>query len=256
MAVRRWFGALLVIVLGAVLITTGLTRNGAVVGIPAPTCGEVTVGTPAPCPEGTINITDADMAPNGPTPPATWSVDVSTANCVLPQGGTAETITVPDKSTGTSTPLYVYDDLNFSVPCVYTLAEAPVADWSPSFNPPSPVSIPYDSTPSQSHEDVTLTNTSTVPPPPKKTPPPNTRIIKTTIHQKKHTVRFAFRANQYGATFRCTLAKSGHKRASHKCSSPKTYRRLTKGRYRFTVRASGKGGADKTPATKRFRLTR
>jgi hypothetical protein len=101
---------------------------------------------------------------------------------------------------------------------------------------------------------VTLTNTSTQKPPPPK--PPNTRITKTTVHRKRHTVRFAFRASQHGATFRCTLAKSGHKSTSHKCSSPKTYRRLTKGRYMFTVRASGKGGTDKTPARKRFRLTR
>jgi hypothetical protein len=252
-AVRRWFGAFLIVGLGVVLITTGLPRNGAVVGTAQPTCGDTGGGVEPPCPEGTINITEADASPKGPpTQQATWSVDITTANCVLPQGGTSETVTVPNKGTGSSTPLYVFDALNFTDPCVYTLVEEPVADWSPSFNPPSPVSISWDNFPTGSHEDVTVTNTSTKKPPPK--PRPNTSLVKTTINQRRHTVRFAFRASQHGATFHCALAKSGRKRTYHKCTSPKTYRKLTKGRYLFTVRASGKGGTDKTPARKRFRI--
>jgi hypothetical protein len=157
------------IILGVVLITTGLPRNGAVVGEAPPTCGEVNnvVGAVASCPEGTINITKVDVPPNGPpTPQATWSVDISTTNCVLPQGGTSETVTVPDKGTGSSTPLFIYTDVTSRSQCVYTLAEEPVAGWSPSFDPPSPVTIPFDNTSSDSHEDVTLTNTSTVTPTP------------------------------------------------------------------------------------------
>jgi hypothetical protein len=252
--VRRWFGACLIVGLGVVLITTGLPRNGTVVGTAPPICGAVTVGSFGPCPEGTINITGVDVASKVPsTPPATWLVDISTADCVFPQGGTSQTVTVPDKGTGVSTTLYLYTDVTDRTQCVYTLVEEPVTDWSPSFNPPSPVSITFDGN-QTSVESVTLTNTSTKKPPPPKKPRPKTSLKKTTINQKRHTARFAFRANQHGATFHCALAKSGHKRRYHSCTTPKTYRKLKKGRYLFTVRASGKGGTDKTPARKRFRI--
>ncbi len=38
------------------------------------------------------------------------------------------------------------------------------------------------------------------------------------------------------------------------CRSPKTYKHLPPGRYRFTVRAVGAGGTDLTPARRTFRI--
>ena len=81
---------------------------------------------------------------------------------------------------------------------------------------------------------------------------PNTKITKRpnpVIHQPKAT--FKFKAiPAAGASFQCKLDSKPYKR----CSSPKTYRHLDKGRHKFKVRAKGPGGTDPTPATAGFKV--
>jgi hypothetical protein len=83
--------------------------------------------------------------------------------------------------------------------------------------------------------------------------PPQTKISK---HPRKRTAvrlaRFAFRADQPGASFQCKLDKRPFK----PCASP-FKRRVKPGRHSFSVRAvSPKVGADPTPASFRWIVVR
>ena len=83
---------------------------------------------------------------------------------------------------------------------------------------------------------------------------PNTTITKATIRKSKHKATFAFMAAGGATSFQCKLKKGTSSARYRPCSSPKTYKRPTHGRYKFFVRAVGSGGADPTPATYRFKI--
>jgi hypothetical protein len=83
---------------------------------------------------------------------------------------------------------------------------------------------------------------------------PNTRITGATISSRKHRASFRFKATGVATGFRCELKRAGHAARLRHCSSPKAYKRLERGKYVFEVRAVGPGGADPTPARKRFRI--
>jgi hypothetical protein len=87
---------------------------------------------------------------------------------------------------------------------------------------------------------------------------PNTKITKSKIKQRRHKVKFKFKSTRAKATnFQCKLNRKGHKAKPFKrCSSPKKYKHLKRGRYTFKVRAVGPGGKDATPAKKSFRIKR
>jgi hypothetical protein len=87
---------------------------------------------------------------------------------------------------------------------------------------------------------------------------PNTKITKSKIKQRRHKAKFKFKATGAAATgFECKLKRRGHKAKGWKgCSSPKTYRHLKRGRYKFKVRAVGPGGKDNSPAKDKFRIKR
>jgi len=83
---------------------------------------------------------------------------------------------------------------------------------------------------------------------------PDTVITSAKIKSARHKATFSFAAVGSGTSFQCMLKKP-HKAATFKsCTSPKTYKHLKHGRYKFSVRAVGLAGADLTPATKRFRI--
>lgn len=92
---------------------------------------------------------------------------------------------------------------------------------------------------------------------------PNTKLTSRRLNRRKHTARFKFKAVGPASRFQCALvkrkaAKKGHKPRRRKprysrCRSPKTYKHL-RGSYTFYVRAIGKRGADRTPATATFRM--
>ena len=91
-------------------------------------------------------------------------------------------------------------------------------------------------------------------------PPHGTTITKAKINKKKHKATFKFRASGTITGFQCALARSKGKH--HKagklvfraCSSPKTYKHLKHGRYKFEVRAVNSAGVDSTPAIKKFKI--
>lgn len=90
---------------------------------------------------------------------------------------------------------------------------------------------------------------------------PDTKITKATISAKKGSAAFKFKATGTATGFQCALvkqAKAHHKKAkvSFKgCRSPKSYKHVKGGRYTFYVRAVNAAGADKTPATKSFKIS-
>jgi hypothetical protein len=78
---------------------------------------------------------------------------------------------------------------------------------------------------------------------------------------KKSKVKFSFSSPDAGAKFECALVKKkkGKKKAAkpkfRPCRSPQVYR-LKPGAYKFSVRAVLNGVADKSPATRGFRVVR
>jgi PKD domain len=86
---------------------------------------------------------------------------------------------------------------------------------------------------------------------------PDTRITRARISRRSHRASFRFRSvGGAGGSFQCRLLRRKARRSPRfsACRSPKTYRHLTRGRYRFEVRAVDSAGADPTPARKSFRL--
>lgn len=70
-------------------------------------------------------------------------------------------------------------------------------------------------------------------------------------HSHKRKVTFAFDSNADGAKFKCFDA-----RGWARCRSPRVFRHLRPGRYKFKVKAIVGGVADPTPATFIFRILR
>ena len=94
--------------------------------------------------------------------------------------------------------------------------------------------------------------------------PPDTKITRTRIIAPRIKARgnagggkatFAFKATKARAKrLQCGLAKAGKDVKFKRCSSPKTFKNLDRGRYVFAARAVGPVGPDATPAEKRFKI--
>ena len=86
--------------------------------------------------------------------------------------------------------------------------------------------------------------------------PPDTTITGATINHVKRKATLTFASVGPATGFQCQLTArpSGKAPAYTACTSPKTYRHLARGKWRFRVRAVGTGGTDTTPAVKRFRI--
>ena len=81
--------------------------------------------------------------------------------------------------------------------------------------------------------------------------PPKTKLESAAIHPRNRKARFRFSSSQPGSSFRCSLDG----RAFKSCSSPKTFRNLTKGRHTFRVKArNAQGALDPSPAKRTFRI--
>ncbi len=159
---KRRFGGVLCLVLGTVLLVTGL-RTGTTgdVGNVVSPCS-ANIGITVACPTGTIAITEETHVTGTPvpTPPANWTVHI-TSSCDDPATGNpvAQDVTVPNNATGTSAALFVFDTTAHSTSCSYALAEtgAPTG-YTATFTPTSPVTIPWDETNSGSSIKVGLAN--------------------------------------------------------------------------------------------------
>jgi hypothetical protein len=76
----------------------------------------------------------------------------------------------------------------------------------------------------------------------------------------RSAAKFKFVSSEAGSTFECKLEGKdvkGKLKRFGACTSPKRYKHLAPGRYRFEVRAiDGAGSADPTPAEDEFKVTR
>jgi hypothetical protein len=82
---------------------------------------------------------------------------------------------------------------------------------------------------------------------------PRTLLRRTQINHAKRKATFRFASGEAGSGFRCKLDKKKYK----PCTSPKTYKKLKRGKHVFRVKARDRAGnVDKTPMVKRFRIKR
>ncbi len=88
---------------------------------------------------------------------------------------------------------------------------------------------------------------------------PETTITKRPPNRSEgSTVRYRFRSDEAGSTFQCKLKGPGLRPAQRRfrgCASPKRYKNLKPGSYRFQIRAvDAEGNRELTPAGDRFRV--
>ena len=97
----------------------------------------------------------------------------------------------------------------------------------------------------------TVTPAPTTPPADKTAPRTSLRTAK--IDQAKRKATFRFGSGEQGSRFSCKLDRKKYK----PCTSPKTYKKLKRGRHVFRVKARDRAGnVDKTPIVRRFRIKR
>lgn len=94
---------------------------------------------------------------------------------------------------------------------------------------------------------------------PPDTDPPESTITKGAPQMtEKNKVRFKFTSDETGSTFECALKGKGLDqlvRHFNPCASPRTFRSLDPGRFRFRVRAiDAAGNVDPSPAKDKFKV--
>jgi hypothetical protein len=91
-------------------------------------------------------------------------------------------------------------------------------------------------------------------------PIPSTELTGQAISKSKRQAKFKFKPIGKASGFQCALvkqAKKGRKAPEPRfalCTSPKKYKHLAHGSYKFEVRARSAGGADPTPAAASFKI--
>jgi hypothetical protein len=83
---------------------------------------------------------------------------------------------------------------------------------------------------------------------------PDTLVSSRKIDRRHHRAKFVFRASGYANGFQCALVEGNKQPHYASCSSPRAYKNLTPGRYRFYVRSFNGAGDDPTPASVKFRI--
>jgi hypothetical protein len=89
--------------------------------------------------------------------------------------------------------------------------------------------------------------------------PPQTRIDAAKIKAKKGKAKFRFSGSGGVAPleFQCALTRGKAAPRFKRCNSPKTYKKLKRGKYTFRVRArDASAQLDASPATKKFKSKR
>ncbi len=91
------------------------------------------------------------------------------------------------------------------------------------------------------------------------TEPPETTITKGAPNKTdESTVKFKFTSDEPGSTFECSLKGKGLDAAVKQftaCSSPRKYKHLDPGKYKFKVRAvDAAGNLDPTPDKDKFKV--
>ena len=98
-----------------------------------------------------------------------------------------------------------------------------------------------------------------LPPPAADTQPPQTSITKAPPNKSKRPkAKYRFTSDEPGSTFECKLKGRGLKGSVKEfggCDSPRSYKRLEDGKFRFQVRAiDSAGNVDPTPAKDKFKV--
>jgi hypothetical protein len=85
--------------------------------------------------------------------------------------------------------------------------------------------------------------------------PPSGKIFKGPKAEIERTsAKFFFKSNEPGSTFRCKLKGKGVKKTGP-CTSPKKYKNLEPGKFKFTLTATDPAGnVDPTPEKQKFRV--
>jgi hypothetical protein len=179
---KQRFGALMCLLLGSVLIVGGsLGTSDAGGGVTVLSCGtQLTVGNVAPpptCPLGQIAITETSSGDQ--TPPANWTVTITSSNCRFPTGGTSVAVTVPNGGTKNSPDLYQNTSGTGSTACSYALSETAVSGFTATFTPAGPYTLPQAPV-GASMRDVTVKNVSAVAPKPTPSTATATATVKPT----------------------------------------------------------------------------
>jgi len=131
-------GAWLIIALGCVLTVGDLGEGGASVGVMAQCGGNLPIGAVPICPTGDITVVKS-VAGDGVPPVGGWTLTLGSPNCPASLVG-QPVLNIPAAGgVGTWTGLYVSTDTTDVTPCQYTVTEAPVVGWTPSFVPPGPI---------------------------------------------------------------------------------------------------------------------
>ena len=82
---------------------------------------------------------------------------------------------------------------------------------------------------------------------------PKTLLRAARINSAKRKATFRFGSGEKGSKFACKLDRKQYK----PCTSPKTYKKLKRGKHVFRVKARDKAGnVDRTPIVKRFTIKR
>jgi hypothetical protein len=91
-------------------------------------------------------------------------------------------------------------------------------------------------------------------------PIPSTTLTGQAISKSKRQAKFTFKPIGKASGFQCALVKQAKKgRMAPEprfalCTSPKKYKHLAHGSYKFEVRAMSAGGADPKPAATSFKI--
>jgi hypothetical protein len=108
-------------------------------------------------------------------------------------------------------------------------------------------------TPGPSAVPTPTVTPSPTPAPKADTAAPKTSLRAARINQAKRKATFRFGSGEKGSKFLCKLDKKKYK----PCTSPKTYKKLARGKHVFRVKARDKAGnVDRTPIVKRFKIKR
>jgi Tol biopolymer transport system component len=120
---------------------------------------------------------------------------------------------------------------------------------------PKPITIDADIAVFESNPDWAVKEAL----PPVDTTPPQTKITKTPPNKSaKSKAKYKFTSSEPDSTFECKLKGKGLKKAVKEfgdCDSPRKYKRLDEGKFKFSVRAIDvAGNVDLTPAKDKFQV--
>jgi hypothetical protein len=186
---KQRLGAIFCVILGAVLIGTGLTNTstGTVGALPVDCTGGNIGIQVVGCPTGQIAFTKTVQGTD-PNPPSSWTVRV-TSTCDDPNTGLPvnQLVQVPSGGTANTGDLFVYTDTTHSTVCSYAYVEDPLpANCTSVFDPASRQGVPIRVGLAVSVTNTCNRQTTTPPPPPTSTtaaptPTPTSTVITDTF---------------------------------------------------------------------------